>query len=308
MALYAFDGTWQKDEPLDLKDSNVVKFRDSYGDKKVYISGIGTGGKIDLVLGGLFGVGGQKRIREAMQQLNKRFSQGDTEIDIVGFSRGAALALDFANEVARKGAGGVRFPPIRFLGLWDVVGSFGVPGNDINIGYSLTVPNNVIKCYHALALDERRWTFTPVRLTANVRDARKKGRVFEVWFRGVHSDIGGGNKNIGLSNITLCWMLKKALKHKLPVNENNITKYQAKIKKTAKVSPNFDPVKDPWRNVGPFDVVHNSVSWREGHKNPPQYLAVVNDAGNLKPEAFAKGRTLPKPKKIEDGGEEFIDP
>ena len=43
MALYAFDGTWNEDEEIPSKDSNVVRFRDAYlGDHKKYVAGVGT--------------------------------------------------------------------------------------------------------------------------------------------------------------------------------------------------------------------------------------------------------------------------
>lgn len=69
----------------------------------------------------------------------------------MGFSRGAALALDFANKMKDDGIRppGTKQvvkeqPQIRFLGLWDIVGSFGIPINvgllpfqEINFGHKL---------------------------------------------------------------------------------------------------------------------------------------------------------------------------
>ena len=82
-------------------------------------------------------------------------------------------------------------PKIRFLGVWDVVAAFGLAnlGNTaLNIGHHLSVPkSNLQYCFHALALDERRPSFSPTRLHG----------ALEVWFRGVHSDVGGGNDNTG---------------------------------------------------------------------------------------------------------------
>ncbi len=76
----------------------------------------------------------------------RQFAAGDREIDIVGFSRGAALAVHFANVVGDSGVtvNGVREnPAIRFLGVFDVVAAFGIPidiglsFNRINLGYKL---------------------------------------------------------------------------------------------------------------------------------------------------------------------------
>ncbi|MPZ24713.1 MAG: hypothetical protein GEU28_14570, partial [Dehalococcoidia bacterium] len=144
MPLYAFNGTWNSEKTEDLQTSaresdantNVIRFRDAYDRPDTFcINGVGTKlGLLGKVLGGAFGAGGFARLSEAMDHLQGRFRAGERDIDIVGFSRGAALALAFANKVAgtialRDASG--RPPRIRFLGLFDVVGSFGLP---INLG------------------------------------------------------------------------------------------------------------------------------------------------------------------------------
>ena len=104
-------------------------------------------------------------------------------------------------------------PPVRFLGVWDVVAAFGIPinlgfnFNRINLGYKLGLSKGVKSCYHALALDEARQAFRPTRVNGGC----------EVWFRGVHSDVGGGNDNHALNDITLRWMLRKAIATGLPM-------------------------------------------------------------------------------------------
>jgi uncharacterized protein (DUF2235 family) len=144
MAPYAFDGTGNKDNPGDGKDTNVLKFYQAYEEgyraegKCFYVAGVGTRwGKLGKLLGAVFGAGGHKRIREAMKALEKNFKKGDTATDIIGFSRGAAVALEFANEIHDQRVNGVKEPPIHFLGLWDTVASFGLPGNNVNLGYHL---------------------------------------------------------------------------------------------------------------------------------------------------------------------------
>src|SRR3989338_8757624 len=209
MALYAFDGTWNENEPDEAEDTNVFKFKEAYQGRKFYLPGVGTRfGIVGRVFGGLFGAGGKERIKEAYKELEKNYREDERVIDIIGFSRGGALALDFANKIHSEGVCDSRHPEIRFLGVWDVVPSFGVPGNDINMGYALTLPDSVKKCFHAMALDENRQNFGLQRVVTTVGDATAQGRVYEVWFRGVHSDIGGGNRNIGLSSISMYWMYK----------------------------------------------------------------------------------------------------
>jgi hypothetical protein len=71
---------------------------------------------------------------------------------------------------------------------------------------------NVQNAYHALAIDEKRCEFPPTLWTS----APAPGQTLEqVWFCGVHSDVGGGEPGNGegstaLSDITLSWMIDKA--------------------------------------------------------------------------------------------------
>lgn len=113
MALYAFDGTWNEDEEGEGRDTNVVKMVNAYGSDTFYLEGVGTRlGFLGKLFGGIAGAGGKLRIREALEALDKNFDKGDYTIDVIGFSRGAAMALHFANEVKEeKGA------EVRFLGI-----------------------------------------------------------------------------------------------------------------------------------------------------------------------------------------------
>ena len=122
MALYAFDGTWNIDEEEPEKDTNVVKFRNIYNGPVEYRSGVGTRwGGIGKVLGGLLGLGGRSRIQEMHDEITENYNKGDHDIDIIGFSRGAALAVHFANLLADEGIklhdGETVKPKIRFLGI-----------------------------------------------------------------------------------------------------------------------------------------------------------------------------------------------
>jgi hypothetical protein len=131
MALYAFDGTWNKDSRNEDKDTNVVWFRDAYQGTTCYQPGIRTGfGSAGKVVGGITGAGGRTRVRRMLKGLTQRFRDGDRTIDIVGFSHGAALAVQFANPIHANGVPGLwgtNGAPIRCLGLWDTVPSFSLP-------------------------------------------------------------------------------------------------------------------------------------------------------------------------------------
>ena len=279
MALYAFDGTWNEDEVQDAKETNVLKFCKCLPENMnvFYLEGVGTRfGFIGKLLGGVTGAGGRFRISEAMERLDRYFAEGDRVIDIIGFSRGAALALHFANQVQEEKPGA----QVRFLGLWDTVASFGIPGNNINIGWDLTLPDNVTHCFHAMALDERRGNFSLTRVVSHKGGKPVKDRLQEVWFRGVHSDVGGG-QSVGLSSIALCWMLRRAQETGLPVVEAKLKEREAMCDSKAPISKNLDPIEDPQRTINSTDVVHESVSARGqaggiAHNDPPQGLSVAH--------------------------------
>jgi uncharacterized protein (DUF2235 family) len=288
MALYAFDGTWNVDKPGTEHDTNVVWFHDAYNGPKHYYKGVGTRfGEFGRVLGGVTGAGGRDRVKDALAAFDVDHrngstvdpSTGRTAIDIVGFSRGAALALEFANKVCDKGG------DVRFLGLWDTVPSFGIAAIPLNLGWDLDLPDNVHKCYHAMALDERRIDFKIYRPDARVTDADQEGRLFEVWFRGVHSDVGGGNDCPQLSSIALNWMFGKAVSCGLTLDTTLIARNAARMIKEHAISVHgFGPIEGRDRTVRWNDVVHSSVSFRPSdqmthYNNPPANLAVVDDAG-----------------------------
>ena len=266
MALYAFDGTWNRDKVDSIEDTNVVKFRDSYAGRCEYIQGVGTRyGLIGTILGGLFGFGGFVRTGEMYDRLVTNWENGDKEIDVIGFSRGAALAVNFCNVVnelgIRSAIDPAEKPVIRFLGVWDVVGSFGIPINlvfnfqEINIGYNLTVPDNVQQCFHAMALNERRQAFSVTRLDIS----SQKQNIEELWFRGVPNDVGGGYGNLGLSNIALRWMMEEGRECGLDIPESKLNSLDADINPFAPLSKDIDPIKNPRRTVPSADVLHPSA-------------------------------------------------
>lgn len=270
MALYSFDGTWNSDEVDDVQDTNVVRFKELYmGNNAEYLEGVGTRfGKVGKFLGGIFGTGGKSRIEEMYEELCENWQQGDKVIDIIGFSRGAALAVHFANKIGEDGvkldSGEPDRPSIRFLGLWDVVGSFGlaidtfVNFQEINLGWQIDTVNKCVNnCFHAMALDERRETFNVTRLDPE----HHYNNISEVWFRGVHSDIGAGNENVDRSNIALQWMLDNARNCHLSLNETKaqLPRY-SKTNRFAPISENKDVQIDPRRTVFAGDIIHPSAS------------------------------------------------
>jgi uncharacterized protein (DUF2235 family) len=187
-------------------------------------------------------------------------------LDVIGYSRGAALALHFTNEVKRR-----HDRTVRFLGLWDTVPSFGIPGHAKNEGWNLTLPPSTKACHHAMALHERRGIFDVTRVVRATE---------EVWFRGVHSDVGGAG-NLELSSITLCWMMRHAKANDLPIQDAAIVSYEGKRKPGGSLSNNFDPKPDPWRIIRRGDHIHKSVL-PSNSAVPSEYEKLLSES-NLQP-------------------------
>ena len=121
--------------------------------------------------------------------------------------------------------------PITCVGVWDTVGAYGIPSGIGGLtaisrmftywtrGFRDTHFGDTVKLgLHAVAVDERRRPFTPTFWTmrpkppadpkaAAAEDAAKPPPVEQVWFAGVHSNVGGGYSNCGLSDLALAWMM-----------------------------------------------------------------------------------------------------
>jgi uncharacterized protein (DUF2235 family) len=114
-------------------------------------------------------------------------------------------------------------PTIAFLGLWDTVAAYGLPVEEMTRGmnmwlWPLALPDRklndkVQRARHALALDDERTTFHPVLWTERGEKARRNvrdERISQVWFAGVHSNVGGGYPDDGLAHVSLHWMMSEA--------------------------------------------------------------------------------------------------
>jgi hypothetical protein len=117
---------------------------------------------------------------------------------------GRRKVVDFVNNIEC-------YPAIRFVGLFDTVGSFGIPGNNINIGIRMDLPPNVRHAAHAIARDERRTLFQVTLLN----DALPGQDFSQSVFTGDHSDIGGGHEEdqnlLALAPLFYVWSAGRAV-------------------------------------------------------------------------------------------------
>ena len=111
----------------------------------------------------------------------------------------------------------IKVTSIRFLGLWDTVAAYGLPADEWTIGidryiWPLELPNRrlspvIHRACHALALDDERTTFHPVLWD---EDKVPEGQIAQVWFAGVHDNVGGGYPDDSLAMIPLLWIMREA--------------------------------------------------------------------------------------------------
>jgi hypothetical protein len=218
-----------------------------------YHPGLGTEGNWwDRVVGGALGEGLDSHVKSAYEWLARHYEDGDT-IHLLGFSRGAYTARSVGGMIGRcglldlsprtgvsdadgwakvdaylgmyrkpRGSEGAAPPDgekrpvkIHFIGVWDTVGSLGIPDDFAFLNlvdtekhrfHDTELSDAVEHARHAVAMDERRLSFSPTLWTRVARDRDVK----QVWFPGVHGNVGGGYANADLSDGPLAWMMDEA--------------------------------------------------------------------------------------------------
>ncbi|HEY9115935.1 MAG TPA: DUF2235 domain-containing protein, partial [Bacteroidales bacterium] len=137
---------------------------------------------------------------------------------------------------------------VRFLGVFDTVAALGLPIKWMSVlldkltphkFHSFDLSNSVEFARQALAIDEERKTFSPVLWDA-LGPGHPKDRMKQVWFCGVHTDVGGGYAEEDLSNISLRWMIRESVEKGLIIYE------KSDAYKTLQASP-----------VNPDGMMHN---------------------------------------------------
>jgi uncharacterized protein (DUF2235 family) len=252
---------------------------------EIYIFGFSRGAYTARSLGGMiagFGVPNKNFDNMTVQNIFGAYRQADPKLRA---SKKADLTAQYGLTPAH----------IRMIGVWDTVGSLGVPGllfngmNQQKYGFlDTTLHPCVQSAYHAVCIDERRAQFRPTLWTNEDGSPRANDdQVQQVWFSGVHCDIGGGYPDCQLSEITLGWMMKNAIKCGLVFNDAATAEY-LKIDAQHAGGPAHDEWKVvPWgipehRKVPANAVMANTVQMRlaggTGYK--PENLTLTSD-GNL---------------------------
>lgn len=255
-----FDGTWNNART----HTNVTRMRDAIrrGDDQLCLYDEGVGTKwYNRLSGGAFGRGLSENIREGHAWLSRHHAPGD-DIFVFGFSRGAYTARSLAGLIRKCGllntvseatvgaayelyrdkrvhpndpaavdfrARHARETRVRFIGVWDTVGSLGIPisqvpfSRDFYQWHDTELSKSVDYACHAVAVDEHRKDFAPTVWTVAKPENVK---VEQRWFAGAHSDVGGGEGGT-LPNLALRWLQDMAeeaglvLREKVPVQPSD---------------------------------------------------------------------------------------
>jgi hypothetical protein len=211
--------------------------------KRIFIPGVGARTKI---LRGIFlGQGVKERLDAAFDFFQEQYNKGDREIDVFGFSRGAATARAFINMVHEKFPG-VKF---RFLGLFDTVAQFnphmkrkGVNHFVDGLMLNFSIPDKGVGyTAHAVARNEYRSLFPLLsikkhynnyngfnyfgynykRYKSNEIKEYKGTNYWEKPFDGAHSDVGGGQSDFTSNLESLWWMYNLAVEHGVPLDKDS---------------------------------------------------------------------------------------
>jgi hypothetical protein len=250
------DGTWNDpDDGTNIhRISQAGRAALPDPDNVYYDKGVGLEPGMRLS-GAALGKGLSENVREAYRWLVRRYAD-DALIYVFGFSRGAYTArsltglMNYAGLLEAQDEGSIedayeayrfrqhervmtrfhespahgrtRRARIRFLGVFDTVGSLGLPLDwaqtisadlpHLNLQFHDTrLCGNIDVACQVLAIDERRGPYEPTWWEAPAPGAAMPEKVLQVWFAGVHSDIGGGYlDDRALGEVALGWMLEQA--------------------------------------------------------------------------------------------------
>ncbi len=213
-----------------------------------YEAGVGTR-RFERLRGGGLGFGLSRNVRSCYRFLARCYEPGD-ELFFFGFSRGAFTArstvglirncgilraeevdrVDEAYRLYRNRADDAHptgreaelfrrqyshpDPRIDFVGVFDTVGALGIPLRVPGLTkrwsfHDTELSSYVDNAHHALAIDELRKPFKPT-LWQQQQPPPENQTLEQVWFAGVHSDVGGGYADCSLAESALLWMVEKA--------------------------------------------------------------------------------------------------
>ncbi|MGQ0812804.1 MAG: DUF2235 domain-containing protein [Nitrospiraceae bacterium] len=254
-----YDGTWNtRDDRTNVaRMAQVIAKagKDGIPQHQFYDAGVGTKW-YERIRGGAFGFGLSKNIQQGYRWLCTQWTE-EAELFVFGFSRGAYTARSFVGLIRKCGVlhtptdelveqayeiyrnkdahpdgqeatafriAHSREIRVKFIGVWDTVGSLGIPitgipipfGRDYYQWHDTALSKIVDYAYHALALDENRKDY---EATVWTEHKPENVEVEQRWFIGAHANVGGGYTYDRLHNIPQRWLQDKAQRCGLALTE-----------------------------------------------------------------------------------------
>ncbi|WP_201831772.1 DUF2235 domain-containing protein [Microvirga zambiensis] len=182
----------------------------------------------------------RRHAADAYREYRKRYNQTGGLVGPLRFVRDLAVRTwrKWRGQTPYEAVPRLQIDEIAFVGVWDTVAAYGLPLAELTRAiddwvWPLSMPNyklseKVQHARHALALDDERDTFHPL-LWDEVAEAEmidfgrvRRDRLRQVWFAGVHSNLGGGYPDDSLSYVSLAWMLGEATKAGLRFDEKAV--------------------------------------------------------------------------------------
>lgn len=276
----------------DVRNAYAFLMNNHQPDDRVFLFGFSRGAYTVRAVAalvrmyGLLPVGNDTLVPYAIRLLmSANDGEADADIERSPFQ----LAREFRDTLVRRPC------TIHFLGVWDTVASVGWIGNPLRLPY--TASNVIVRtARHAVAIDERRAFFRTNMLKPLPDNLAGRQDLKQVWFAGVHSDVGGGyaENESGLSKLALQWMVEEAVAHGLAVDPERLNSTLG-LSGSGQAPPNPDaklhrslcgswwfaeivPKKffatggwrvnfGRWREMGPAPLVHWSAFARKDYAN-----------------------------------------
>ena len=192
---------------------------------KIYLFGFSRGAFTVRILAGMIAHCGLYTDKVSEVDLHKK-ARHNYRVYRSKFYR-CQLATLFVRKHSSEDAHATVRPKIEFIGVWDTVDAYGLPIDELKQIWDkficpLRFPDQelssiVSKACHCISIDEERRTFSPVLW--NESNESDTNRIEQVWFSGVHSDVGGGYPRFGLALVSLDWMMSK-VEQKSEVEQN----------------------------------------------------------------------------------------
>jgi uncharacterized protein (DUF2235 family) len=230
----------------------------------------------------------------------RTYARNAGDSDLRG-EEGFARMDKFADGLSRKIEGDSLAFPVEYLGLFDTVKATKAFGRDIAWPYTRQLPNvKVVR--HAVSIDEKRPQFE--EYLVEPKEGAKYPALKEVWFAGVHSDVGGGfqeNDKLILSKITMRWILDGAIRRGLKVRSGKYRSHLTNLgedEACAEMRTNATAwrflqapwrwVFKPWRTrpIPEGATIHASVEMRMA-KADPKYQPRLPDRFSVDDEAWS---------------------